>query len=499
MKEHFIGLTYWHVIYKDSKLHLFIILLAERRKLRLTSLSDSQTEPLPSSGDLRSRTSSVASDGLHQLVKMETSSRSSMGITGESPNSPAKSVTPRANETRIATSVNFDQVSEIFPSVGFSTSGNPNKRSRSVAALPETYNAPSPRNAPPRSRRDNYAISTPNGSSEQSQPALNGIYSESPNSGYHSYPATPQLHLLQIPEEPSVVPGLSYTHESSPWCSSASSTASTQSEGSRVVPYWSRGDDRIASATNMSDWPLPMGGVPQWSNAIMAAPPDVSGSGFDSILDHYEGAYTTSPRTIPHGPRTLLNITSSNGFYPMEAVVGIPTPSSYKPFASPSSGSSSQFANPSMGIDRGNKSLLGSPHLGALSINTGNTYPPQTQDLDIYIESYFGHFHQFFPLVHRPTFDRNSDSLLTFAMAAIGTQYHSTVEARTKGSELNKSTKRGIELVSRSCVAESSRILLKQYMLATQLEHTHDASHSTDRDIYSFSRTKNGCPVEPTL
>ena len=427
------------------------------------SLSETQGEPLPSSADPRSRTSSVTSDGLNRSVKMETSSQPSLGMgsVGDSLGSPGKSLTPKANENQGAPS-DFNQMSGDFAASNYSNIGHSNKRSRSVA-LPETYNTLPPRNAPPRPGTGGFDLPTSNhGFDEPSQPpGFAEIYTEGPGSGYHSYPATPQLHLLRIPEEHPVVPGLSYAHETSPWCSSASSTASTQSEGSRNAPYWSRGEDRTASTVSMSDWPVPVAGVPQWSHTILATPQDVSNSGFDSILDHYEGPYTTISRAIPPCPRTMLNVSSSAGFYPMDAVVGIPTMSAYKPFAS-SLSSIGQFTDSTLEVAQRKKSLVGSPHLGDLSINTLTSYASQTQDLEVYIESYFLHFHQFFPLVHRPSFDKNNDNLLTFAMAAIGTQYHSTIEARTKGSELNRFTRRGIDLVRFPLLAHYFILLAKQ-------------------------------------
>lgn len=374
---------------------------------------------------------------------MEASPQQSMSSSVvESQDSPGKSVTPKATENQV-TSSNFGQSSTNFTTGKFTTPGNPNKRSRSVA-LPETYDALPPRNAPPRPSSGNYSLANPNNFVDQVQPVFAECYTDGRNPGFHQYPATPQLHLLHIPEEHTVVPGLSYPHESSPWCSSASSTASTQSEGSRGVSYWSRGD-RTASTVAMSDWQVPVVGVPQWSHTIMAAPQDVQNSGYDSILDHYEGSYAPLPQAMPPGPRALLNASSSVGFYPMEAAVGIPIISTYKNFVPHSS--VPRFADCILENGQRKKSLVASPHLGNLSIDTITAYASQTQDLEVYIDSYFQYFHNFFPIVHRPTFDPNSDSLLTLAMAAIGTQYHPTIEARSKGAELNKSTRRGIDLV----------------------------------------------------
>lgn len=74
------------------------------------------------------------------------------------------------------------------------------------------------------------------------------------------------------------------------------------------------------------------------------------------------------------------------------------------------------------------------------------SYGAQPQ-LDNYLSSYWQYFHPLFPIVHRPTFDHTDDSLLRTAMAAIGTQYHDSLEARSKGSELNEACRKGIDLV----------------------------------------------------
>ena len=74
-------------------------------------------------------------------------------------------------------------------------------------------------------------------------------------------------------------------------------------------------------------------------------------------------------------------------------------------------------------------------------------YGAQPQ-LDLYLSSYWQYFHPLFPIIHRPTFDRTEDNLLNIAMAAIGTQYHDSPEARTQGSEFNEACRKGIELVS---------------------------------------------------
>lgn len=77
----------------------------------------------------------------------------------------------------------------------------------------------------------------------------------------------------------------------------------------------------------------------------------------------------------------------------------------------------------------------------------------QTQSqLDLYTNSYWDNFHPFFPIIHRQTSEPIKDGLLTSALAAIGTQYHDTPEARVIGSDLNEACKRGIGHVSSFCM-----------------------------------------------
>ena len=80
--------------------------------------------------------------------------------------------------------------------------------------------------------------------SPPSQPGFGDIYIESAD-------AFLPLPLLRIPEE-HYIPGLSYTQENSPWCSSSSdSTYSTQSDG----PRWKR--HRSSSIATVPDWNSP--------------------------------------------------------------------------------------------------------------------------------------------------------------------------------------------------------------------------------------------------
>jgi hypothetical protein len=84
--------------------------------------------------------------------------------------------------------------------------------------------------------------------------------------------------------------------------------------------------------------------------------------------------------------------------------------------------------------------------LVALDTDTRSISPPGSA-LDAYMSSYWQYFDPLWPIIHRATFDPTKDSLLSSAMAAIGTQYHSTQDARSWGYELNEACKKEIELV----------------------------------------------------
>jgi hypothetical protein len=128
--------------------------------------------------------------------------------------------------------------------------------------------------------------------------------------------------------------------------------------------------------------------------------------------------------------------------------VGTPALSTYsKPIAQLFSASSSRVSDPGLvGINApGPKTQL-----GRLSAPTPSTSNHQTQpQLNDYLTSYWQHFHSIYPIVHRPTFHPTEDNqILTYALAAIGTQYHNNPEARKTGSELNELCRRAIDIVS---------------------------------------------------
>lgn len=103
--------------------------------------------------------------------------------------------------------------------------------------------------------------------------------------------------------------------------------------------------------------------------------------------------------------------------------------------------------------------------LARLSATTATTSGYQTHaKLEIYLKSYWQHFHSFFPIVHRPTFELTQDNqLLTFALAAIGSQYHKPAGARTTGYKLNDYCRKAIDRCTTWNLQTMQAILLTEF------------------------------------
>jgi hypothetical protein len=332
------------------------------------------------------------------------------------------------------TASSFNTIVTNFQAVNFSPgSGSSHKRSRSQAELPDadSYHPISPGAGKSRAPGNYNQLSDQTNFSRPED--FGGGFSEGGPTQLSSYTATPHLPLLSIPE-------LSYTQENSPWCSSASdSTYSTQSDGPRNPPGWGHRGRSASIAT--SDW--------HWStHGITTTPQDLQSPAFDSIMEQYELPPYVSPRMTPPGSTRghLLDVPNSFGqlghYMDMESV-GTPALSTYcKPLAQLFPASPTRVSNSGLAsIGRRQKELV-----NPLEATTP-TFPPKPQ-YDIYVSSYWQYFHPHFPIIHRPTCNYIEDSLLTYAMAAIGTQYQNSPEARTKGIELNETCRKNIDLVS---------------------------------------------------
>jgi len=341
------------------------------------------------------------------------------------------------------TASTFSTITSSFQAVNFSPGpGSSHKRSASQAQLPETDSyQPSSPGSGSRPSGDYNQVTNQNNFTRATHSQFDEVYGEGGNAQFTSYTTTPQLSLLRIPEE-TYTPGLSYTQENSPWCSSASdSTYSTQSDGPRNLPQWThRG--RSASIATIPDWSA---ATTHWpSNAASVTSQELRSPPFDSMLDQYDTPYMSPRMTPPFRGHHLLDVPggSFGGIY-MESV-GTPALSTYiKPLAQPFSASAPRISDPgSAGANRGAKAVV----LEMFDTTTMSSYGAQPQ-VETYLSSYWQNFHRLFPIIHRPTFDRTEDNLLKTAMAAIGTQYHDSPEARAKGAELNEACRRRIDLV----------------------------------------------------
>jgi hypothetical protein len=352
----------------------------------------------------------------------------------------------------------YSTISGSFPAVNFPPTPS-HKRTASEADLPgaSPYSAVSPATSRPPPSYDHMSNNFPTSSGPDltnqgsygrpAQQEFERMYSEASNTNFTNYNTPHALPLLRIPEE-TYIPSLSYTQDNSPWCSSASdSTYSTQSEGSRNGRHWSH-RARSASINTAPDWSA---AIPQYSpHGIIGTPQDLRGPQFDALLDQYETPYTSPRMTPPTSTRQLLDVPNAFGGYYMESV-GTPALSTYsKPLAQLFSASPSRVSDPGLAsIDRRQK--LESPQqLGAMSLNSTLNIPyiPQLPQIDNYISSYWEAFDPLCPIIHRGTFDPAEDTLLSKAMAAIGTQYHDNADARQSGIELNKYCRESIDHVS---------------------------------------------------
>ena len=375
-------------------------------------------------------------------------------------------MTPRtggSGESSITAS-SSNTITSSFPAVNYSAGpGFSNKRSAGQAQLPETdsYEPASPGSGPRAPGNYNQMASQSNFSGGAPS-QFDGVYRGGGNGHFSSYSTTPQLPLLRIPEE-IYTPGLSHTQDNSPWCSSASdSTYSTQSDGPRNNPQWSQ-RGRSASIATIPDWP---GTTTHWSpNASSATPQDLRSPAFESMLDHFDTPYMSPRMTPPSRGHHLLDVPGPGAFGGIYVEsVGTPALSTYvKPMAQHFSGSVPRLSNSGLSSPtrRPKDMVLEMFNIDATTILSYGTQP----QLDTYVSSYWQNFHQLFPIIHRPTFDRIEDNLLKSAMAAIGTQYHDSPEARAKGSELNEACRRGIDLVR-------ARILKLSYYFGLRREYS---------------------------
>ncbi|KAL2073702.1 hypothetical protein VTL71DRAFT_11028 [Oculimacula yallundae] len=398
---------------------------------------ETQGEKPYKAGDPRSsRASSTDTESRTPDLKVETPA--TMGNTMQI--SPTDSLTPRTSGSGESsmTAASFNTITSSFQAVNFSPSSG-HKRSASQAQLPDPEAYPGTSTGPSRQSGSFDTLSNGSNFTTNLQQAFGDPFIESGTAQFSNYTTTPQqppLPLLRIPEE-NWIPGLSYNN--SPWCSSASD--STYSARSELFPR-----DRSHSVATLADWPLSAG--THWSpHGLSTTPQEIrSPAGFDSGMERFESPFASPRMSSPSLSRgQLLDVPSTYPSFYMDTV-GTPTLPTYisKPLAQHFPASPSRATNPGLDIHGGKKDLVESHNLGSFPLNATSAF--QQSQLDIYISSYWQSFNSFFRILHRPTFNLKPNTLLTFAVAAIGTQYHDSPEARAKGVELNEYCKKNIEL-----------------------------------------------------
>jgi len=296
------------------------------------------------------------------------------------------------------------------------------------------------------------SIPEPGSYPSSSQSNFDGHYSEGVGPQFPNFTG-PQssLPLLHIPEEP-FIPGLSFTQENSPWCSSASdSTYSTPSDrnGARHLP--SRGVR--SSSMTANDWAAPVAAT-QWSHHILSSntSQEMRVPPLEGFIEHFDTQYTSAHMSPPPTSRQLLDVPSNSfvGYYNMEsAAVGSPPTSTYnKPMAQTFPASSSRVSPAGLASNdrRSPAEFLAVQQTATIGSSKAGSQQ-QVSRLDAYISSYWKFFDQLYPIVHR-NFIQNPSKLLTLALAAIGTQYYNDIEARKDGIAYNAECRKMIDLVS---------------------------------------------------
>ncbi|KAG9247981.1 hypothetical protein BJ878DRAFT_552490 [Calycina marina] len=411
----------------------------------------------------RSSTSPSVGRGTPPLkVEVEPSQthhiQSSEGGASATQSSPTDSeVTPRTTTNADGSLTSFtNPMDETFNNMDHSSSAS-NQRSAYDAQLnnSDPSSAISPNTTRPFNNFNNLSGFQPNSNMDLSS---QGEYDRTGQSQfqYTSFNANApiSLPLLHIPEEP--YPGLPYGQDHSPF-SASDSTYSTQSEGSRTGRHYRiNSRARSDSINNTPDWSSTYS--PFHSQSMIF---NHTGSLFDYTLDQFEPQFP-SPGMISNMPARMWEIPNHGGAqYGELSAVGISTlPTFTKSPAQSFPASLSRNAEAEMVENMRRQKMVSSHQSTASTMNS--SYPHQIYGLELYIDTYWESFHQMYPIIHRGTFSPSEDSLLSSAMAAIGTQYHSSAAARQKGMELNEHCRKRIEHCTRWTFRTMQAILLTE-------------------------------------
>ena len=390
-----------------------------------------------------------------------------------SQNGPANQISsndPQHPTTSSSADGSFSIVSSSFQAVNSSpVAGGSRKRSASEAKQSGAgpYSPTSPSSGTTARTPTNFSqitsspsqpkieMNTANGDQcvRSSQEGFNGLYFQPTSPTYSNYDDSHPLSQLRIPED-SYVSGLSHTQDNSPWCSSASdSTYSTQSEGSLNCRLWAlRVRTPFKTSTATSDWTGIVGASYWASHPIVTATQEMrSPPAFDAMLEHYETPYSSPRMTPPTSTPQLLDVPNTFGTHYMDSVGTPALPTYNKSMSQFLLACPLQLSDPELASMDGQKDMVEQQSLGSLGTMTMSlpiSYQTQLAQLDSYIISYWQSFDYKLPIIHRGTFDATEDRLLSSAMAALGTQYKNSPEARQRGVELNDYCRKSIGLVS---------------------------------------------------
>jgi hypothetical protein len=390
----------------------------------------------------RSRASSSPSDGRTPPLTVGTPlTRGESAIANQT--STADYMSPRTSANTDGSMMSFSTITDSIIAPNFSPAP-PFERSARGSQLAGADPTVSPRFGVSNYDTSPSQRSGPNspdqgGYSRQAQPDYSEIYPERTNADFSNTVALHALPFLQIPED-TKTPDLSHTQGNSPRGSPASdSSYSTRSDGFRTSRPWSH-RARSASVHTAPDWLA--------TDAQLSPPYGVIGTPqrkFDSSLEKY-GMPHMSPRITPPSLSRQPDIPIPFGGDYMESV-GTPALTTYgRPLAQDFSASTSQESDPRLGGADIKRKEWTEPRLGTLYMSARMVHSAPLDDP--YMSSYWEHFDRLFPIVHRGTFDTTENSLLSSAMAAIGTQYYNTTDARRKGIELNHLCRGNINHVS---------------------------------------------------
>ena len=119
-----------------------------------------------------------------------------------------------------------------------------------------------------------------------------------------------------------------------------------------------------------------------------------------------------------------------------------------------------------------------------LSLNTSPWQPvsleslPGREPLNHFVDLYFVHFHEFYPAIHRPSFEAAKEPVLTLAIAVIGACYSGFPSARAFATSLSELTRRLLLFMAEY---DPRFIRTESYITAQFVQSLHGLSSGSKR------------------